>query len=72
MTVELRVIIDHGKLANWLRQNFGMQTAAAAFGRITEIDPLNETITIDGQQHTIPADCYVGLGYEESDWNDEP
>ena len=73
MNVYPRVIIDQPKLANWLRQTFNIHTRADGLKRITEIDPLAETITIDGQQHTIPADCYVDLSIEieNGEWDDE-
>jgi hypothetical protein len=62
-----RVVLDNPKFAAWLKTTFNMQTATAAeaFARITEIDPLGETVTVDGQQHTIPPECYVDLFAED-------
>lgn len=58
-----RVVLDNPKFVAWLKSAFNMQNASAAdaFARITEIDPLNETVTVDGAEHTIPPDCYVDL-----------
>lgn len=61
-----RVVLDNPKFAAWLKTTFNMQTAADAFARITEIDALNETVTVDGQEHTIPPDCYVDLFAEDA------
>jgi len=63
MTLGPKVILDEPKFAAWLKAFFDMQhaTAAEAFRRITDIDPLNETVIVDGQEHHIPAECYVDL-----------
>ncbi|MCC6192089.1 MAG: hypothetical protein IT318_23920 [Anaerolineales bacterium] len=56
-----RVVLDDPKLAAWIKRTFNIQTRAEALERLTDIDPLNETVTVDGQEHRIPADCYVDL-----------
>jgi hypothetical protein len=61
MTIGPRVVLDNPKFAAWLKATFNMHTAADAFARITEIDALAETVTVDGQEHQIPPDCYVDL-----------
>lgn len=56
-----RVVLDERKFAAWLKQTFNMHTAADALARLTEIDPLNESVTVDGQEHRIPPECYIDL-----------
>lgn len=63
MTMGTKVVLDNPKFAAWLKATFNMQnaTAAEALRRITAVDPLNETVVVDGQEHRIPAECYVDL-----------
>lgn len=56
-----RVVLDNPKFAAWLMSAFKIQARAEALKRITEIDALNETVTVDGIEHTIPPGCYVDL-----------
>ena len=61
-----RIVLNDDKLAEWLVQTFGIRTRVEAFARLTEIDPLNETVTVDGLEHRIPPECYVDL-FEEKE-----
>ena len=53
-----RFVLDDAAFVAWCNEAFGSADRESALARITDIDPLNETVIVDNVEHRIPDKCY--------------